>query len=163
MADNNFKKQKYNLFKFLWLKIFMISIIHPTWILKWMSEPSRTKCNGIFVAILPNKELKEFSLWQKKHLHPNSNVLYICKFVDEETKNHKETDGSIITRFMPEIPNCKMCPVQSVRNIVKLCKSSHLKHILMVKTEYLRASWLDRFPLVRNLIIKMNLCRPEYN
>ena len=35
------------------------------------------------------------------------------KVEDEETKNHKETDAPIVSGFMPEIPNCKMCPVQS--------------------------------------------------
>ena len=44
---------------------------------------------------------------------PDTNFCYIVKVVDEETKNHKETDKDIITGFMPEIPNCKMCPVQS--------------------------------------------------
>ena len=44
---------------------------------------------------------------------PDTNLCYIVKVVDEETKNHKETDKDIITGFMPEIPNCKMCPVQS--------------------------------------------------
>ena len=44
---------------------------------------------------------------------PDTGVNYIAKVVDEETKNHKETDQDIITGFMPEIPNCKMCPVQS--------------------------------------------------
>ena len=44
---------------------------------------------------------------------PDTEFCYIAKVVDEETKNHKETDNDIITGFMPEIPNCKMCPVQS--------------------------------------------------
>ena len=43
----------------------------------------------------------------------DTNLTYIVKAEDEETKNHKEIDGSIITAFMPEIPNSKMCPVQS--------------------------------------------------
>ena len=34
------------------------------------------------------------------------------KVEDEETKNHKETDAPIVSGFMPEIPNCKICPVQ---------------------------------------------------
>ena len=38
---------------------------------------------------------------------------YIAKVMDEETKNHKETDTAIITGYMPEIPNNKMCPVHS--------------------------------------------------
>ena len=45
---------------------------------------------------------------------PATNIKYIEKIADEETKNHKETDGQIITGFMPEMENNhKMCPVQS--------------------------------------------------
>ena len=44
---------------------------------------------------------------------PDTEFSYIAKVMDEETKNHKETDSEIITGFMPEIPYCKMCPVQS--------------------------------------------------
>ena len=42
-----------------------------------------------------------------------TNMTYIVRAEDKETKNHKEVDGSIISGFMPEIPNSKMCPVQS--------------------------------------------------
>ena len=40
---------------------------------------------------------------------PDTNFCYLVKIQDEETKNHKETDKDIVTGFMPEIPNCKMC------------------------------------------------------
>ena len=38
---------------------------------------------------------------------------YVTKAVDEETKNHKETDQDIISGFMPEIKDSKYCPVSS--------------------------------------------------
>ena len=45
---------------------------------------------------------------------PNTGIKYIEKAIDEETKNYKETDGCIITGFMPEMQNDhKMCPITS--------------------------------------------------
>ena len=40
-------------------------------------------------------------------------LCYITKAIDEETKNHKESDSEIISGYMPELPNNKYCPVQS--------------------------------------------------
>ena len=38
---------------------------------------------------------------------------YICKAVDEFTKNHRENDKEAISGFMPEIPGSELCPVNS--------------------------------------------------
>ena len=43
----------------------------------------------------------------------DTNMVYVKKVEDEETKNHKETDSEIITAFMPELKGSKMCPVMS--------------------------------------------------
>ena len=43
----------------------------------------------------------------------DSGLNYITRAEDEETKNHIETDLDIISGHMPELPNCKYCPVQS--------------------------------------------------
>ena len=46
--------------------------------------------------------------------NPETGVKFIHKVVDEETKNHKEVDGQIVTAFMPEMGyDNKKCPVQS--------------------------------------------------
>ena len=44
---------------------------------------------------------------------PETGFSYVTKVIDEETKNYKETDQDVVTGFMPEIPDCEMCPVQS--------------------------------------------------
>ena len=45
---------------------------------------------------------------------PTTGTKFIQKVVDEETKNHKEVDGAIVTGYMPEFPNDdKLCPVTS--------------------------------------------------
>ena len=45
---------------------------------------------------------------------PNTGRKYILKVQDEETKNHKEVDGHIITGFMPEMDeDHPLCPVTS--------------------------------------------------
>ena len=42
-----------------------------------------------------------------------TDIVYVEKVEDEETKNHKETNNEIITAFMPEIKGSRMCPVMS--------------------------------------------------
>ena len=44
---------------------------------------------------------------------PDTGVRYVTKAIDEETKNHKETDQDIISGFMPENKDSKYCPVKS--------------------------------------------------
>ena len=48
----------------------------------------------------------------------DTNLTYIEKVQDEETKNHKEVDSDIITAYMPEISGSKMCPVMSFTTYV---------------------------------------------
>ena len=40
---------------------------------------------------------------------------YVCKIVDEATKNHRETDQPIQTNYMMENKGDKMCPVRSFK------------------------------------------------
>ena len=40
----------------------------------------------------------------KLSTHPETGIKFIQKVVDEETKNHKEIYGQIVTGFMPEMP-----------------------------------------------------------
>ena len=44
---------------------------------------------------------------------PNSGIKFIEKTMDEETKNHKETDQNIISGYMAEIKDSEYCPVKS--------------------------------------------------
>ena len=46
---------------------------------------------------------------------------YVCKGEDEATKNHRETDNDILTNYMPENKDDKMCLVRSFK-----LYSSHL-------------------------------------
>ena len=51
----------------------------------------------------------------------STKISYILKSKDEMTKNHQESDSSIITGFMPQILNAngtvnKLCPVRSYEN-----------------------------------------------
>ena len=59
--------------------------------------------------------------------HPETGIKYIEKVIDEETKNHKEVDGQIVTGYMPEMPNQhKLCSVQSfLTYIYSLTKDSN--------------------------------------
>ena len=49
----------------------------------------------------------------KLEVDPNTGLRYIARAVDEETKNHKETDQDIISGFMTEQKDSKYCPVDS--------------------------------------------------
>ena len=40
---------------------------------------------------------------------------YVCKVEEEATKNHRETDQDILTAFMPENRDDKLCPVRSFK------------------------------------------------
>ena len=40
---------------------------------------------------------------------------YVAKVEDEATKNHKETDNNILTNFMPQNKEDKMCPMRSFK------------------------------------------------
>ena len=45
---------------------------------------------------------------------PTTGVKFIEKVMDEETKNHKEVDGQLVTGYMTELPNDhKLWPLQS--------------------------------------------------
>ena len=50
----------------------------------------------------------------KLSTHPDTGVKYLERIEDEETKNHKEVDGQIVSGYMPEISyDNKLCPVSS--------------------------------------------------
>ena len=56
----------------------------------------------------------------------NNGIRYIVKAVDEETKNHKETDKDIVSAFMPEMRDSIYCPVSSfMRYLNALSKKSN--------------------------------------
>ena len=42
-----------------------------------------------------------------------TDICYVTRAEDEETKNHKEVDKDINSGYMPERPGSKYCPVQS--------------------------------------------------
>ena len=49
---------------------------------------------------------------------PQTKLLYIVKAIDEEQKNHHETNNEIISGYMPQLPNSRHCPVTSFDNYV---------------------------------------------
>ena len=51
--------------------------------------------------------------WFAVRTDPVTNLTYIIKVKDEETKNHKTANEPIMSAFMPEIPGDKYCPVAS--------------------------------------------------
>ena len=48
----------------------------------------------------------------KMETDSNTGLRYIVKVIDERTKNHQD-DTELITAFMPEFPNSKLCPLKS--------------------------------------------------
>ena len=42
----------------------------------------------------------------------DTDIAYITRGQDEQTKNHKEVDKDINAGYMPEMPASKYCPVQ---------------------------------------------------
>ena len=82
-----------------------------------MSEHSKTRFNWDIRHYFARRGGERIQFMIKKTFalktDTETSLSYIAKVVDEETKNHKETDQDIITGFMPEIPNSKMYPVQS--------------------------------------------------
>ena len=44
-----------------------------------------------------------------------TSVEYVCKVEDEATKNHRETDNDILTAFMPENRDDRLCTVRSFK------------------------------------------------
>ena len=51
----------------------------------------------------------------KVFLNQATNHEYVAKVEDEATKNHRETDNPILTNFMPENKDDRMCPVRSFK------------------------------------------------
>ena len=52
---------------------------------------------------------------------------YVCRAIDEFTKNHRENDKELVSGFMTEIPNSELCPVKSYLSYVAKLHPSNEK------------------------------------
>ena len=80
-----------------------------------MSEVSKIRFSGTFDFILARRGGEGIGKMTKNTFKlkcdPENNFCYIVKVQDEETKNHKETDGPIITGscLKYQIVRCAPC------------------------------------------------------
>ena len=82
-------------------------------------------------------------------------ITFVEKTEDKETKNHKETDNEIITGFMPEIKNSKMCPVLSYTTYISALSPESDKLFQQPKYKEFKANkkvWYGPGPVGQNTL-----------
>ena len=69
-------------------------------------------------------------------------ITYIEKVEDEQTKNHTEMDSEVITGYMPEIKGSKMCPVMSFTTYISAL--SPLSNYLWQSAKYNKFNYAEK-------------------
>ena len=82
--------------------------------------------------------------------HQETGLKYVCKAIDELTKNHRETDkGHCGDGFMPEMPGNPMCPVTSFEKYLSKLHPGTDRLWQKARNSYLpeESVWFSKVPI----------------